>query len=169
MARHGCQPPPNRKCCRPAALIRRCRPVRLKPDRRQLVVPGCAGLSAAALGCLGAPHRAPPGNCAGRLCARQPRCVSGSVGLTQLPSTYKQLCSLVSLPAACHTRLPRRTHGRTHGRSAAAELEFLRMPPEYGWKASFTAFNARYPAPQASREQPVTLRCMCADLAAPAA
>ncbi|PRW60148.1 Purple acid phosphatase 15 [Chlorella sorokiniana] len=28
------------------------------------------------------------------------------------------------------------------------ELEILRMPPDYSWKATFTAFNARYPGPQ---------------------
>lgn len=37
------------------------------------------------------------------------------------------------------------------------------MPPDYSWKATFTAFNARYPGPQASSGL-VVLLCvrMCA-------
>lgn len=32
------------------------------------------------------------------------------------------------------------------------------MPPDYSWKATFTAFNARYPGPQARRQ--LSLRAM---------
>jgi len=36
------------------------------------------------------------------------------------------------------------------------------MPPEYSWKATFTAFNARYPGPQASHQHRRPVRCRCA-------
>lgn len=76
--------------------------------------------------------------------------VPGNHGECAVPSGQAGAAAgLMGATRAAACMQPGRARATSRCCRCPAELEFLRMPPDFSWKATFTAFNARYPGPQA--------------------